>query len=235
MKTIEEENTVGPGPVLYEIERAAREGDTAFLVKALEDASFEVRDAAVEALGQVGGEGAKVALLSLARDRRGERPEVRIKALGALEGLHDTDRYASILQEFVTGDNRKVVAAARRMLESVDPAGYPLRLVERGCLDHAAISVYGRANEQAAVPLLTEFVTGRMEAGDITNTGNWGKIYAATRALGRIGGDEAGRTLQSLLEWLSSTGGQRRRWLEEERVSKIINAAEESIEQARKG
>jgi HEAT repeat protein len=235
VKTIEEENTAGPGPVLYEIERAARERDSAFLLQALEDASFEVRNAAVEALGRVGGEGAKVALLSLARDRKGERPEVRITALGALEGLYEKDRYASILQEFVTGDNRKVVAAARRILESVDPGGYPLRLVERGCLDHAAISVYGRAGEQAAVPLLDEFITGRMEAGDLTKTGNWGKVYAATRALGRVGGAEAGRTLQVLLDWLSSGGGRKRRWLEEERISKIADAARESIEQVGKG
>jgi len=234
VRTIEEERPAGPGPALNEVERAAREGDTAVLLKALEDTSFEVRNAAVEALGRVGGEGAKVALLSLARDRRGERPEVRVTALGALEGLHGTERYASILQGFVMGDNRKVVAAARRMLESVDPDGYPLRLVERRCLDHAAISVYGRAKEEAAVPLLTEFVTGRMEAGDLTNTGKWGKVYAATRALGRIGGAEAGRTLQALLDWLSSAGGQGRRWLEEERISKIIDAASESIEMARK-
>ena len=232
---VEEASTAGPGPVLYEVERAARERDITFLLQALEDASFEVRNAAVEALGRVGGEGAKVALLSLARDRKGERPEVRIMALGALEGLYDGERFASILQEFVTGDNRKVVAAARRMLESVDPDGYPLRLVERGCLDHAAISVYGRAGEHAAVPLLTGFVIGGMEAGDLTNTGNWGKVYAATRALGRIGGAEAGRTLQALLHWLSSADGRGRRWLEEERISKIIDAAGESLEQVGKG
>ncbi|MBK5092513.1 MAG: HEAT repeat domain-containing protein [Actinobacteria bacterium] len=230
-----EKKVVGLNPTLGEVERAAREGDTAVLLKALEDASLEVRNAAVEALGQVGGERAKVALMSVARDRRGERPEVRISALGALEGVHSVERYASILEEFITGDSRKVVAAARRMLESVDPEGYPLRLVERRCLDHAAISVYGRAGVEAAVRLLSGFVTDRMEAGDLTDTGNWGKVYAATRALGRIGGDEAGRTLQALLDWLSSAGGQGGKWLEKERLSKIRDAARASIEKAGKG
>jgi HEAT repeat protein len=220
---------------LSEIERAASEGDTAVLLKTLGDASFEVRTAAVEALGRVGGERAKVALMSVARDRRGERPEVRISALGALEGLHGMERYASILQEFVMGDNRKVVAAARRMLEAVDPDGYPRRLVERRCLDHSAISVYGKAGDQVAVPLLIGFVNDRIEAGDLTDTGKWGKVYAATRALGRIGGDEAGRALQALLDWLSGAGGQGGRWLEEERISKIRDAALVSIEKAGKG
>lgn len=232
---VEEKPRGGADAALYEVERAAREGDVAVLIRALADASFEVRTAAVGALGGMGGERAKVALISVARDRRGERPEVRIAALGALEGLHGMGRYASILQEFVTGDNRKVVAASRRMLEAVDPDGYPLRLVERLCLDHAAISVYGRAGAEAAVPLLTGFVTDRMEAGDLTDTGNWGKVYAATRALGRIGGADAGRTLQALLDWLSSAGGQGGRWLDKERLSKIIDAARASIEHAGKG
>ena len=232
---VEEKPRRRPDAALYEVERAAREVDVAVLIRALEDASFEVRTAAVGALGGIGGERAKVALISMARDRRGERPEVRIAALSALEGLHGMGRYASILQEFVTGDNRKVVAASRRMLEAVDPDGYPLRLIERRCLDHAAISVYGRAGVEAAVPLLTGFVTDRMDAGDLTDTGNWGKVYAATRALGRIGGADAVRILQALLDWLSSAGGQEGRWLDKERLSKIIDAARVSIEHAGKG
>jgi HEAT repeat protein len=224
----------GPNPALYEVERAAREGDLGVLLTALEDASSDVRTVAVEALGQVGGERAKVALMSVARDRSGQRPEVRISALGALEALHGMERYASILQEFIPGDNKKVVAAARRMLEAVDPVGYPLRLVERRCLDHAAISVYGSAGERAAVPLLNEFVTARIKAGDLTNTGHWGRVYAAARALGRIGGAEAGQALESLLDSLSSAERRGGKWLEKERISKIMDATRTSIEQAGK-
>ena len=233
--SVDEKQLGGPDRTLYEIERATREGDISVLLKALDDASFEVRTAAVAALGGVGGERAKITLMSVARDRTGERPEVRIAALAALGRLHHAGRYASILQEYVTGDNRKVVAASRRMLEAADPDGYPLRLVERGCLDHAAISLYGRAGLEEAVPLLTGFVTGRMKEGDLTDTGNWGKVYSATRALGRIGGADAGRTLRELLDWLSSSEGQAERWLDKERLSKIVDAARASIEQAGKG
>jgi len=232
---VNDEEMTGPVQALYEVERAAARSDVAALLKALEDPSFEVRTAAVDALGQAGGERAKVSLLSVARDRRGERPEVRIAALQALGGLYGADRYASILDGFVTGDNRKVVAAARRMLQAVDPAGYPRRLVQLRCLDHSAISVYGRAKESTAVPLLSAFVAGRIEAGDLTRTGNWGKVYAAARALGRIGGADAERTLRSLLDWLSETGTGDGRWLDKERLSLITAAARASIDPAGKG
>lgn len=127
------------------VERSAAEGDVGYLIEALKSQTREVRIAAAEALGRVGGDKAALALLSLAREHPGERPDVRIAALKALGSIHGRDRYASILQEFLTGDNSKVVAAARLMLSEVDPEGYPRRLAERGCLDHAAIKVYGTA------------------------------------------------------------------------------------------
>lgn len=220
---------------LAEIELAECERDMPALLNALQDADFEVRIIAAEAVGEVGGERANITLLHLARDRRGERPEVRVAALRGLGRMHGGDRYAAILEEFITGDNRRMVEAARRMLLAVDPAGYPARLVSRGCLDHSAIGIYGRSREPTAVGLIARFISGLVEAGDAGSSRYWGKVYAAVRALGNIGGGESVRILDELLTWLSRREEQAEGSLKGERFEKIGTAAGAAIEKIKKG
>ena len=205
------------------------------LLELLDHADFTVRISAISTLGELGGERANLLLLGIARDRTGERPEVRAAALAALGKIHGPARYADILEDFICGDSRKVTGPARNMLEEVDPEGFPRRLAERGCLDHGAIGVYGRAMEQSAVPLLGRFIAERQDAGDLGSAAYWGKVYAAVRALGSIGGEDAGRSLTSLDTWLrghvSAGGGT----LRDRRIGKITTAVGDSLELLGKG
>lgn len=216
-------------PVIDELEIAVRGRDVTALINALENPSLDVRIAAIEALGRLGGEKSSLTLVTLARDRHGERPEIRIAALEALGGFLDDTDYADLLDEFIASDNRKVVSASRRMLRKADQSGYPRRLVARGCLDHNAIKVYGTASETGAIPLIKGFLVERMDRGDLVTSGYWGKVYAAARALGNIGGEESQRILRSLLEWLGENEHQMKGFLREERAQKIRRVALEAL------
>lgn len=218
-----------------DLEEAAGRGDTACLLEALGDPSFELRVAAARLLGVIGGERARIALTSVARNRGGERPEVRIAAMESLGRFHGEEAFAALLEEFVTGDNGRVVSAARRLLSEVDPEGYPFRLLSRGCLDHRAVSLYGRSRLPEAVPFLSRFIVERIEAGDILKTAFWGKVYVAVKALGNIGGEEAVKTIKLLDEWLSEPVSGAVGGLHPERSEKIRVAALEAIDAAGKG
>jgi HEAT repeat protein len=212
-----------------DLQAAADAGDIQYLLEALQDPSFEVRVAAARGLGALGGEKANLVLLSVARDRWGERPEVRTAALRSLGRIHGPERYASILQEFISGDNRKVVAAARRMLQAADPQGFPRRLVEVGALDPGSIRVYGDSREASALPLLSGFLREREEAGEISSSRNWGKVFAAAKALGNIGGREAVEALRELLSCLESFEEEGAGPLARGRVEKISAATRDSL------
>lgn len=219
-------------PGIEMVERAAGEGDLAALVSALDHALPQVRTAAARALGEAGGDKARFALQALARNRYGERPEVRIAAMEALGNIFDADGYASFLEGFIVIENKKVIAAARGMLERIDPSGFPRRLVRAGCVDKAAISAYGRTAEAAAVPLLASFLEERAAEGDITAAGYWGKVYAAVRALGNIGGPPAVRALERLLGRLTGPEAEPEGFLRKERLEKIEEAAREALTRA---
>lgn len=212
-----------------DLKAAAAVGDIQYLLDALQDPSFEVRVAAATGLGELGGEKANLVLLSVARDRWGERPEVRIAALRSLGRIQGTERYASILQEFISGENRKVMAAARRMLQATDHEGFPRSLVAGGALDPGAIRVYGDSREASALPLLHRFLRAREEAGELASSQNWGKVFAAVRALGNIGGEEAVEALRELLASLESLQVFREGPLTRGRVEKITAAAHDSL------
>jgi HEAT repeat protein len=215
-----------------DVEAAAASGDAQFLLEALRDPAFEVREAAALGLGEVGGEKANLALLSVARDRWGERPEVRIAALRSLGRINERSRYLSILQQFITGENRKVTAAARAMMREMDPDGFPARLAASGAVDHGAIRVYGAQSEASAVPLLCGFLDDAREAGNLATSRYWGKVYAAVKALGSIGGTEAVEALGRLITALEKQEGEISGSLALGRVEKILGAARNSIQLA---
>jgi HEAT repeat protein len=217
-----------------DLKDAIARGDTAYLLNALDDASLEVRIAAIGGLGSLGGEQARLALLRTARDRWGERPDVRIAALRSLKKVSEPDRYIALLESFIAGENRLVQAAARSILRDIDPDGYPGRLLARGCVDHAAIRVYGVSRERAAAPLLASFLKDRLDGGDLSSTRQWGKAYAAVRALGNIGGGEAVESLSGLLSWLETAPPALRQGFAGQRLDKIREAASLSLEAAAK-
>lgn len=223
----------GRGGLAGDIKDAVARGDTAYLLEALEGASLEVKVAAVAGLGELGSESARLALTRIARDRWGERPEVRLAALRALGRVLEPSRFATLLDEFITEDNRKVVAGARAMLRDTDPAGFPLALVRHGCVDHNAIRVYGDAAEPSAAPLLERFLSERMAAGDLASGRQWGKAYAAVRALGNIDARGAVDTLESLLAWVDEREGQAG-GLSQQRLAKVRQEAARVLERARK-
>jgi HEAT repeat protein len=218
-----------------DLQAAADAGDIQYLLEALKDPAFEVRVAAARGLGALGGEKANLVLLSVARDRWGERPEVRMAALRSLGRIHGPERYASILQEFISGDNRKVVAAARRMLQAADPQGFPRRLVDVGALDPGSIRVYGDSREVSALALLRGFLREREEAGEISSSRNWGKVFAAAKALGNIGGREAVEALRELLSCLESFEAEGAGPLARGRVEKIAATTRSSLTRLEKG
>ena len=217
-----------------DIERAIARGDMQYLLDALQDASLENRIMAVEGLGELGSEGARMALLRLARDRWGYRPEIRIAALRSLGKVTEPARYTDLLDEFIAGDNRKVVSAARDMLRAIDPDGFAGRLLAHGCLDHAAIRVYGLSREKAAVGLLASFLRERVEKGDLRSPRQWGKVFAAVRALGNIRGEDAAGALEGLLRWLEGPDASGVEGLPGQRLDKIRQAALSSLEEAGK-
>jgi len=217
------------------IEEAKRRGDTGYLLEVLAGPSRGLRVMAVRALGEVGGEKARMAMTSVARDRRGEGPDVRLAAIESLGGLYGEEAYASFLEEFIAGDNRRVVTGARRVLSGADPDGYPLRLLSRGCLDHQAIGVYGRSRLAESVPLLGSFLEERAAAGDLLSTNCWGKVYVSVKALGNIGGEDAVRTLSMLTGAICDAGSSGNRVLMRERAEKIRGAARTAIDAAGKG
>jgi HEAT repeat protein len=197
-----------------DLEAAAASRDVGYLLEALRDPAFEVRKAAARGLGEAGGEKANLALLSVARDRWGERPEVRITALRSLGRIHERDRYMSILQKFIAGDNKKVMAAAREMLREVDPAGFPRLLAASGALDHAAIRVYGTTGEPSAVALLGRFLDDARQAGHMAN----------------IGGPDAVKALRRLVTELERYEVECGDTLKRGRIDKIMGAARDSLQ-----
>ena len=203
------------------------------MLDALEDASLETRIMAIEGLGELGSESARLALLGIARDRWGYRPEIRIAALRSLGKSTGSARYADLLEDFIAGENRKVMSAARDMLRQVDPDGFPGRLLAKGCVDHAAIRVYGDTREKSAVPLLASFLEERMEAADLGSPRQWGKVFAAVRALGNIGGEDAAGALEGLLAWLDDEARPEATGLPGQRLDKVRQAAAESVSRAR--
>ena len=211
----------GPVGTEADIEEAKRRGDAGYLLKVLAGPSRGLRVMAVRALGEVGGKRARMALASVARDRRGEGPDVRLAAIESLDGLYGDEAYASFLEEFIAGDNRRVVNGARRVLSGADPDGYPMSLLSRGCLDHQAIGVYGRSRLAESVPLLGRFLEERAAAGDLLSTTCWGKVYVSVRALGNIGGEDAVKTLSMLLGAIHGAGSSGNRVLTLERADKI--------------
>jgi HEAT repeat protein len=217
-------------PEVEHLRKAAEQDDVASLIDAMRDSPLEVKTFAVGLLGTVGGERARLTLVSIARDRWGEHPELRIAALEALASLVEKDGYADFLEQFITDENRRVVAAARRMLKAVDPEGLPVRLVERRALDHAAMKVYGSSGEASAVPLLASYLRERMEAGDIASAGKWGKAYAAVKALGNIAGPASVETLEELLARLEEAPRPADGTLAAARVDKIEAAARQALE-----
>jgi len=217
------------------IEEAKRRGDAGYLLKVLAGPSRGLRVMAVRALGEVGGKRARMALASVARDRRGEGPDVRLAAIESLGGLYGDEAYASFLEEFIADDNKRVVNGARRVLSGADPDGYPMRLLSRGCLDHQAIGVYGRSRLAESVPLLGRFLEERAAAGDFLSTNCWGKVYVSVRALGNIGGEDAVKALSVLLGAIHSAGSSGDRVLTQERADKIRGAARAAIDAAGKG
>lgn len=218
-----------------DLKSAIARGDTAYLLEALEDASFNVRVAAVEGLAELGGEQARMALMRIARDRWGQRPELRVAALRSLGRVSEPARYTTFLEEFIAGDNRKVVKAAREILRDLDPDGFPRRLVAKGCVDHGAIRVYGVSREPAAVSLISRYLGERMSAGDLSSTRQWGKAYAAVRALGNIGGPESVQTLENLDLWLHEAPEAQVDGFPGQRLSKISQETERALEAARMG
>lgn len=220
----EERNITG------DLSDAVSRGDTGYLIEALKSPDYAVRAAAANGLGEVGGAKAALVLLSLARDRWGERPDVRIAALRSLGSVHEAPRYASILQEFITGDNRKVMAAARKMLQALDPDGFARRLVESGAVDHAAIRAYGAGAEPSAAPLLRRYLAEREAAGDAARSTSWGKVYAAVNALGSIGGQDAVQALEALLSHLEEAERSETGALAGNRVTKMLAATRASLE-----
>jgi len=213
-----------------DLENAITRGDTAWLIEALSDASFNVRLAAVEGLADLGGEQARIALTRVARDRWGERPEFRVAALRSLARLVEPERYGSLLDEFVSGDNRKVVSAARSMLKSLDPGGFAARLVSRECVDHGAIREYGASVEASAVPLISRYFEERIERGDVASARHWGKVYAAVRALGNIGTEEAYLVLEELRARLGESPWAEAGGLAGWRLEKISRQAERELD-----
>jgi HEAT repeat protein len=214
-----------------DLEDAARRGDTRYLLDALDDPSFEIRIAAAAGLGELGGKKAALALTSVAKDRWGQRPEVRIAALRSLGRIREPDRYASTLEAFINRDNRKVVKAARKMLQEADPEGYPRRLAASGSVDHGAMRIYGISREPAALPVIREYLEARLEAGDLTGTSNWGKVYAAVRALGNIGGPESAAVLEELMGALDTEQPREVGTLAKGRMDKIRDVSRASLDQ----
>lgn len=218
-----------------DLQDALARGDVSYLLEALEDAPFELRVAAVEGLAELGGEQARMALLRIARDRWGQRPELRIAALRSLGRVTEPVRYVTLLEEFIAADNRKVVAAARSMLKSLDPEGFPRRLAALGCVDHGAIRAYGDSSEPAAVPVLTEYLDHLMETGDIASTRHWGKVHAAVRSLGNIGDRDSVQMLERLRAWLAEPQQAGSEGFRAQRLAKIEHATERALQAARKG
>jgi len=225
----------GPDRFSGDIERAIERGDLRYLLDALDDASLENRVMAIEGLGELGGEQARLALLRVARDRWGYRPEIRIAALRSLGRLTESGRYADLLAEFIAADNRKVVASARDMLKGVDPEGFAGRLLARGCVDPTAIRAYGASRLQEASPLLDDFLSERIARGDVASSQQWGKVFAAVRALGNIKGEVAVQALERLLEWLRTDASLQATGLAGQRLGKVRDAAVESLREAEKG
>jgi len=219
------------GQQLGEIEKAAGHADVLALLNALESESPQVRLAAIHALGDVGGDKASLALSRLAKDRYGEKPELRIAALESLGKIYEPGRYADYLEGFISDESRKVVIGARKLLEKADPEGFPGRLARLGCLDHASIRVYGRARLAEAVPLLSDFLEERVADGSISQGKYWGKVYAATKSLGSIGGPQAERALEDLIE--SARAHEKGGFLEVERMEKVERGAREALERTR--
>jgi HEAT repeat protein len=218
-----------------DLQEAIARGDVTYLLEAMQDAPFELRVAAVEGLTELGGEQARMALSRIARDRWGERPELRIAALRSLGRITEPHRYISLLDEFIAQDNRKVVAAARGMLRGLDPEGYPRRLAGRGCVDHGAIRAYGDSREESALPLLGGYLGNLMETGQVTSTRQWGKVHAAVKSLGNIGGGDSVQILERLLEWLEEEAQTVSTGLNAQRLAKIRHAAERAMQAAKKG
>jgi len=218
-----------------DLKDAVVRGDVDYLMDALTDASFDVRVAAIEGLARLGGERARMALMRIAHDRWGERPEIRIAAIRSLGRISEKPRYMSLLEDFIANDNRKVVAASRAILRDLDPEGFPARLASRGCLDHNAIRYYGDSREADAVPLLEGYIRELMTSGDLTAIRHWGKVFASVKSLGNIGGEESVQTLVPFLEWLEAEPQVEKEGFRGQRLEKIREATRKAIGSAGRG
>lgn len=213
---------------------AVSRGDIRYLLETVYGDQPDSRKCAVEAIAGVGGGAAVKALLGVARDRARLKPELRLHALEFMGTICDKFEYLSLLDEFIAGDNRKVVRGARRMFRQADPVDLPRRLAEKGCLDHQAVSTYGRYREAGAVALLEGFIEERIAARDVLTTPHWGRVYIAVRALGKIERSEASGTLRNMERWLMERTGRGAGFLQSERAGKLKKAVESSLESVEK-
>lgn len=218
-----------------EIKIAISNGDIEYLIEVVYGDTLESRISAVEGIAAIGGRKAVRTLIGVAGNRQKLRPEVRSVALEALGGICAQEEYASILCRFINGENPKLTTTARRILKSVDPDGFAGHLVEKRCLDYRAISAYGRHLETGAVSLLGGFIDERICNNDVTSIKYWGRVYIATGALGRIGGEEAVRILDKLGHWCGVREQEAAGVLHGERLRKIREALETALGCSEKG
>ena len=94
---------------------AGREGDVELLRRALAGGGTRTRRAAVEALAEIGGDGAKALAVSALAD---EEREVRLAAVRALGSLHHTSALEELLDQV---KDVETIAAASRALGTADP------------------------------------------------------------------------------------------------------------------
>ncbi|MDD5748254.1 MAG: hypothetical protein PHP64_04265 [Actinomycetota bacterium] len=213
--------------------RALENRDMNFLREAFSSAQAGKKIEIIHAMAESGGRDSVGLLIQIASARYEEKPEVRIAALKALSKVQPKDEYSNTLGKFILNENRRVMFAARRILRDVESEGWARRLADLGALDYSAISVYGREKEKSAVPLLIDFIAGRLESKEIYNSQWWGKVYAALLALGRIGGDDAKNALFSVIDFLEKLDRTSCESLERMRIEKIEEAAKIGIKNIR--
>lgn len=199
------------------------------LLSDLDESDAKVKIDSIRKLAFFRGDRVLHALSHIAKARYEERPEVRIAALEALSSIQPVEEFVTALEDFVAGENRKVMSAARSMMKELDPEGWTARLVKLGALDHQAICAYGIAREVTAIPLLTDFLEEKRLSGEFIETGWWGKVYAAVCALEKIGGDDARRTLLSLLENIDKLNLPSKSIFKEKRIEKIRVALKRAL------
>jgi hypothetical protein len=76
---------------------------------------------------------------------------------------------------------------------------------------------------------LGRFLDDARQAGHMATSGNWGKVYAAARALGNIGGPDAVKALRRLVTELERYEVECGDTLKRGRIDKIMGAARDSL------